>query len=416
MSEFAVRAIATACAVLLALVAPAHAQPSTLDPGPLTRAQAFARVRAMTALGRKMFFDPSLSASGRQSCATCHDPARGFAAPGPGPVAMGGPRLHRPGVRAVPSLRYLQAVPPFTLHYFEPEDEGDESIDNGPTGGLTWDGRVDRGRDQARIPLLSPYEMANANPAAVAAALARAPYARAFRRLFGRAIFADPEAAFEAALRSLAAFEQDAATFYPYSSKYDAYLADRATLTAAEARGLAAFDDPRRGNCASCHPSRRANDGEPPQFTDYGFVALGLPRNEAIPANADPAYFDLGLCGPYRTDLAGRADFCGRFRTPGLRNVALRRSFFHNGVIHSLRQAVEFYATRDTDPARWYSRRADGTVAKYDDLPKRYWGNVETGPPFGGKAGGRPALTDGEVDDIVAFLKTLTDGYRPAAP
>ena len=69
-------------------------------------------------------------------------------------VQLGGKDMRQPGMRAVPSLKYLQVVPQFTEHYFESDDEGDDSIDNGPTGGLTWDGRVDRGRDQARIPLL----------------------------------------------------------------------------------------------------------------------------------------------------------------------------------------------------------------------------------------------------------------------
>ena len=72
------------------------------------------------------------------------------------PVQLGGKDMQQPGMRAVPSLKYLQAVPQFTEHYFESDDEGDDSIDNGPTGGLTWDGRVDRGRDQARIPLCRP--------------------------------------------------------------------------------------------------------------------------------------------------------------------------------------------------------------------------------------------------------------------
>ena len=67
--------------------------------------------------------------------------------------------MRQMGFRAAPGLRYLQVVPPFTEHYFD-SDGPDPSLDNGPTGGLAWDGRVDRGRDQARIPLLSSYEMA----------------------------------------------------------------------------------------------------------------------------------------------------------------------------------------------------------------------------------------------------------------
>ncbi len=381
--------------------------------GPLTRTEAFARAAALTGLGRQMFFDAGLSASGKQACAACHDPAHAFGPPNALPVQMGGPGLDQTGFRAAPSLRYLQAVPQFSEHFFDSEDEADESVDNGPTGGLTWDGRVDRGRDQASIPLLSPYEMANGDAAAVVAALRRASYASDFRRLFGADIFDRPDAAFDGALDALGAFEQSPADFYPYSSKYDAYLAGKAKLTPLEARGLTLFEDPQKGNCASCHVSGLANNGEPPQLSDFGLLALGVPRNSTIAANADPQFFDLGVCGPLRTDMAGRPDYCGLFRTPTLRNVALRRTFFHNGIFHSLRQAVEFYATRDTDPGKWYPRRADSSVAKLDDLPKQYWANLNTDPPFGGKPGGKPALNDEEIDAVVAFLGTLTDGYKP---
>jgi cytochrome c peroxidase len=170
------------------------------------------------------------------------------------------------------------------------------------------------------------------------------------------------------------------------------------------------FEDEAKGNCASCHLSEPANDGEPPQFTDYGLIAIAVPRNPAIPANADPNYVDLGLCGPLRTDFKGRTEYCGLFKTPTLRNVALRKSFFHNGYFHTLREAVAFYASRDSDPARWYPTMADGTVDKFDDLPKAYWPNLNTDPPFNGrKPGDKPALSDAEIDDIVAFLGTLTD-------
>ena len=176
------------------------------------------------------------------------------------------------------------------------------------------------------------------------------------RRAFGKRIFADPDRAFDGILQALEAYEQRYTEFYPYSSKYDAYLAGKAELTASEARGLALFNDPEKGNCAHCHLSARSNDGAPPQFTDYGLIALGVPRNPAIPANADPSFHDLGLCGPLRRDLAGRGEYCGLFRTPTLRNVALRRAFFHNGVFHTLRQVLEFYVERDTNPEKWYPR------------------------------------------------------------
>ena len=398
------------CAFLSAVLAGAGAPAQA---APLTRAEAYARAAALQALGAKLFADPSLSASGQMACMSCHDPAHGFASGNDRSVQLGGRDMHQPGFRAVPALTYIQVVPQFTEHFYESDDEGDASIDNGPTGGLTWDGRVDRGRDQARIPLFSEFEMANADNASLAAKLRRTNYAGAMEKLFGAAVMADDGKAVAAATEAIEAYEQDPRLFYPYDSKYDAYLAGRAKLSPSEARGLEAFNDPARGNCASCHISARGNDGTPPQFTDYGLIAVGLPRNRDIPANADAKFFDLGACGPLRTDLAGQADYCGLFRTPSLRNVALRKTFYHNGAEHSLRKAVEFYVERDTAPEKWYPRAADGHVEKFDDLPAKYRDNINTEPPFGGKPGDRPALSAAEIDDIVAFLQTLTDGYKP---
>jgi cytochrome c peroxidase len=392
------------------VVAASSAAPAAADG--LTRAEAYRRAAALTALGRKLFFDPALSASGALACATCHSPDHAFTPPNAQPVQMGGADLQHSGTRAVPTLKYLQATPQFAAHFFESDEEGDGSVDNGPTGGLAWDGRADRGRDQARLPLLSPYEMANPTPADVSAAALRAGYGPALRRIVGS--HAGGDAAFAAIVAALEAFEQDPQTFYPYSSKYDAVLGGKAELTPAERRGLVLFEDPAKGNCARCHVSQRGKDGTPPQFTDYGLVAIGVPRNAAIPANADPNAYDLGVCGPLRTDLADHPDYCGRFKTPTLRNVALKESFFHNGVFHTLRRAVEFYAERDTDPGRWYVRNGDGSVRKYDDLPPQYDANVDVEPPFGGRPGDRPALDAAEIDDLVAFLQTLTDGYSPA--
>jgi cytochrome c peroxidase len=389
----------------------ASATAQTSDPS-LTRAQAYARATALEALGRTMFADPSLSGSGRIACATCHSAEHAFGPPNDRPVQLGGKDMRQPGLRAVPSLKYLQAVPQFTEHFFESDDEGDESIDNGPIGGLTWDGRVDRGRDQARIPLLSPLEMANDSAAAVAAQLRKSSYAGELRAIFGDGVFEDSDKTFAAAVEALEVFQQSSPDFYPYNSKYDAFLAGREQLTVQETRGLALFNDPAKGNCATCHRSARGNDGTPPHFTDYGLIAIGAPRNPDIPANADPSFFDLGACGPLRTDLNGRGEYCGLFRTPSLRNVGLRKTFFHNGAVHTLRQAIEFYVERDTAPEKWYPRSADGRIVKFDDLPIQYHDNINKEPPFGGQPSDRPALTAADIDDIIAFLKTLTDGYR----
>lgn len=366
-------------------------------------------MQAMADLGRRMFFDASLSASGAMSCASCHDPNAAFGPTNNAAVQLGGADGHAPGNRAVPSLRYVQNVPSFTEHHFD--ESVDESVDQGPTGGHTWDGRADTVHDQARLPLLSPFEMANANPAQVVARAQRASYAASVRETFGDDVFDSGERAFNAVLMALEVFQQSPADFYPYDSKYDAWLRGQTTLTAQESRGLALFNDPDKGNCASCHPSAIQN-GNFPQFTDYGFIALGVPRNAAIPANRDTSYFDKGLCGPLRTDLTNRADYCGRFRTPSLRNIALRRVFFHNGVFKTLRDAVEFYAQRDTRPDKYFPAGHDGGVDKFNDLPAMYRENVNMDPPFGGKPGGRPPLSSAEITDVIAFLGTLTDGYR----
>jgi cytochrome c peroxidase len=375
----------------------------------LARSQAYQRAQALHFLGRRMFFDPSLSRSGKISCASCHSPSFAYGPPNGMSVQRGGANMQRWGIRAVPSLRYLQVIPQFAEHSFDADITGDDSVDNGPTGGLTWDGRVDRGREQARIPLLSAYEMANNSEEQVVAAAENRPYSEELKKLSGDS--EDSGAAFRTILEALEVWQQDSKEFYPYNSKYDAWLAGKAGLSDAESRGLKLFLDSKKGNCARCHIATRGVDGTPPQFTDYGFAALGVPRNSRIPANLNPRWYDLGLCGPERTDLRNKDEYCGLFMTPSLRNVAMRRAFFHNGAIHTLKEAVAFYVQRDTDPEKWYPLSNDGTILKFNDLPPKYRGNVEMGAPFGGQPGEVPALSDHDIDDIVAFLETLNDGY-----
>jgi cytochrome c peroxidase len=239
----------------------------------------------------------------------------------------------------------------------------------------------------------------------------RAVYAAQFRETFGNTVFDGTASAFKAVLMALETYQQNPAEFSPYSSKYDAWLRRETSLSAEELRGLAAFNDPAKGNCARCHPSGVRN-GAFPQFTDFGYAAIGAPRNKAIPANADPRYYDLGLCGPLRTDLSDKKEYCGLFRSPSLRNVAIRRVFFHNGVFHRLEDVVRFYAERDTQPRKWYSRDANGVTIKFDDLPAPYQGNVDTQAPLDRRVGDSPALSEADIKDIVVFLNTLTDGYE----
>lgn len=384
-------------------------------------------VDQLAALGRAMFVDPGLSADGRRSCASCHDPAAAFGpnARTPSPFSEGDP-AHR-GTRAIPSLRYAQFAIRFTEH--TTDDEETHGVDGGPTGGFTWDGRADTAHGQALLPLFDEREMANADAAALARRVAAAPYAAQFRQAFsapGRDVFADAGQVVAWTALAFEVFEQGR-EFAPFDSRYDRWLAGRATLSSAERRGLALFRDPEKGNCDACHPSRRSAGGRAPLFTDAGFIAVAAPRRADLPplaasaavaplaSRAHGAEADLGLCRSGRPGLTDDPSFCGRFRTPTLRNVALRPSFFHNGSVRTLRDAVAFYATRDTDPARWYSRRADGSVHAYDDLPAEMAGFVDREVPFEPWPNGEPRLDDQDIDDIVAFLGTLSDADVDAA-
>jgi len=360
--------------------------------------------KQLEALGRQLFHEPALSASGKQSCASCHSPAHAYGPADGKPAQFGGVDGQQQGNRAVPSLRYLQNVPPFSEHFRD--NDGNDSEDAGPTGGFTWDGRAASLHEQASLPLLSANEMANRSPEQVIAQLQASPSASAFAALFGRDIFQDRQAAFRKLVLALEVFQQSPAEFYPYSSKYDAWLRGQATLSKLELRGLQVFNDPAKGNCAACHLSQRQPDGSFPAFSDFGLIALGVPRNKALAVNRDPAYFDMGLCGPLRQDMQ-RDAYCGLFRTPSLRNVASRKVFFHNGVFHDLRQVLEFYASRDSDPAKWYGHGKTGQ--RFNDLPSPYHGNINQEAPFGGKAGSRAAFNARDIDAMLAFLQTLTD-------
>jgi len=380
----------------------------TSSPAPATAASVHADsvpdTSAVAELGRKIFFDKSLSASGQLACATCHDPRYAYGPPPGAALALGGPHMDQRGTRAVPSLRYLNAAPAFALdmHFVDG--------DTGSGGGFTWDGRAGSLQAQAMIPLLAGNEMANADPAAVVVKLQRTAYAAQFRELFGAEVFGQPERAYADALEALAAFQKIPSEFFPFNSKYDAYLKGDVDLTEQEERGIAVFKDPQKGNCASCHTTV-TRGGAPPNFTDFDYANVGAPRNAAIAANADPRHYDLGLCGPERTDLTDRKEYCGMFRTPTLRNVALRDAFMHNGVLHGLRAVLEFYAERDTNPERWYPRKPDGSVDKENDLPPDLRGHLNVEVPFNKKPGETPALSGQDIDDLLAFLGTLTDGY-----
>ena len=361
------------------------------------------RLSLQAALGERIFNDASLSASGRQSCASCHVAATGDAQDNALAAQLGGADLSLQGSRTAPSIRYLAFGTAFRL------DGGGT-----PSGGFFWDGRASSLAEQARRPFFNPVEMALASPADLAARLAKADYAQDFAALYGPDIFSRPDDALQAVGSAVQQFELEDVRLRAFSSKFDAFLDGKTTLSAAEARGLAAFEDPLRGNCSSCHTSAKSGRGTHPLFTNFTYHALGVPRNAELVANADPAHADLGLCAREGGDLAARADLCGSFKVPSLRNVALRRALFHNGRFKTLADAVDFYAQRDTRPELFYPALPDGSVDRYDDLPPQFKANVSRGEaPYDRIPGGVPAMSPAEVDDIVAFLEALTDGWTP---
>ena len=380
-------------------------------------------------LGLPLFFDANLSDPAGLACASCHDPRRAFTGNNSTMIGVAqGSRSDQFGTRDAPTVMYLATAPRFSRN-------GSIQTDGKrvPAGGHFWDGRADTLEEQARQPLFNAAEMNNADTPALIAKVARSAYADAFRKEWGDTVFDHPEAALDAVAASIAAFERTR-VFQPFTSKFDYVMRGEAKFTEQEQRGLSFFTIRQKGNCAQCHTVDVASrDPQKSLFTDFSYRALGLPRSMRIPKNADPAFIDLGLCErvpvsgakpgtqtakpgtqtakPTATDIKPPVTdpaACGLFKTPTLRNITITAPYMHNGFFDTLRDAVAFYATRDTDPVRWFSEGK-----KFNDLPIQYHANVDVDtPPYQRRPQQRPQLTDTEVDDIVAFLYTLTDGYK----
>jgi cytochrome c peroxidase len=359
------------------------------------------------ALGRQAFFDTRLSAPAGTSCASCHDPAHGFAGNHGSSIGVAlGSRPDLVGRRNTPSALYAAYVPPLFLY------QDDDAPAPAPFGGLFGDGRVDTLAALVRHPLLDRREMHNRSAADIARKLRSAPYAAGLRREFGAHSLDTTEGALAALGAAMESFLQSR-DMAPFSSRYDAWVAGKARLSTAELRGMKLFKNPDKGNCASCHKfNETAANPARSLFTDFGYEAIAVPRNGAIPANRDPRRFDTGLCDTARArGWPDPSQWCGYFRTPSLRNVAARERYMHNGVFDDLRTAVAFYATRTIDAARWY-RHGEA----FDDVPPRYRANVNAASmPLNRRRGMQPALDADEIEAIAAFLETLTDAPFEAA-
>jgi cytochrome c peroxidase len=359
-------------------------------------------------LGKFLLFDANLSTPPGQSCAACHAPEVGFTGPDSNindtTVAYPGAVHTRFGNRKPPTAAYGGDSP--VLYY----DEMDEVW----IGGMFWDGRAtgwtlgDPLAEQAQGPFLNPLEQNNPNAKLVILKIKDSEYAGLFEQVWGPGSLdwiEDVAGTYERIARSIAAYERSAEV-NPFTSKYDYYLKGQAELTAQEAWGLELFEG--KGMCSACHISQPGPLEEPPLFTDFTYDNLGIPKNPFNPFYTMPRrwnpdgmnWIDYGLGGflkgaGYSPDVYEPE--LGKHKVPTLRNVDLRpypgfiKAFGHNGFFKSLEEIVHFYNTRDVES--WPPPEVPETV-NTDEL-----GNL--------------GLTADEEAAIVAFMKTLSDGYIP---
>jgi cytochrome c peroxidase len=344
-------------------------------------------------LGKKLFFDTSLSDPHGQACAACHGPEVGYTGPDAAINAAGavyeGAVPGRFGNRKPPAAAYAGDSP--ILHW-----NGTKWV-----GGMFWDGRAtgwtlgDPLAEQALGPFLNPLEQNNSSPQVVIDKVLASSYAGLFQQTCPDP---DTNVRYECIGRAIAAYERSPEVS-PFTSKYDYWLKGKARLTGQEQRGLELFNG--KGKCANCHPA--------PLFTDFTYDNLGVPRNPENPFYNEPdwnpdgeSWVDPGLGGFLQStgyDQAVWGPEWGKQKVPTLRNVDLRpakrltKAYVHNGYFKSLEELVHFYNTRDVSGTGW--------------PPPEVAENVNTAEM------GDLGLNRGEELAIVAFLKTLSDGYKP---
>jgi cytochrome c peroxidase len=421
----------------------------------------------MERLGEMLFNDKQLSIDNNQSCAACHAPRSGWTGPEPfiniaGSVYEGSVN-GRFGNRKPPSSAYATPSPILTL-----VDPTTGSF----VGGNFWDGRAtgeklgNPAADQAQGPFLNPVEQALPDAACVVyQACTSGRYQGLFQQVWGAAVCdiawpskqqmkmlcssenvtvplsdadrAKVESAYGDVGLSIAAYE-GSPDVNQFSSKYDAYLAGQVQLTAQEAEGLVLFEG--QGNCAACHVLDPGPAGEPPLFTDFTYDNLGVPKNPQNPwytqtaFNPDGfAWVDEGLGGFLATtpvlnpdgstlvpDYTAYADVNrGKQKVPTLRNVDLRpgpgfvKAYGHNGWFKDLKSVVHFYNTRDVLPE--CPPRPDAlppnTYTEAEALALNCWPEPEVATNVNMTELGNLGLTDAQEDAIVAFMKTLSDGF-----
>jgi len=350
-----------------------------------------AEFKSVEALGEALFFDVNLSANRSQSCATCHDPAHAFVDVRETDAGLAfslGDDGTSLGDRNAPTVTYAMLIPPFQIN-----DMGFYM------GGQFLDGSARDLAAQAGGPPLNPIEMGMPNKASVVLRLRESEeYIAGLEAYFGADVFDDDEVAYGAMTQAIAAYESTD-LFAPFDSKYDRALRGEYEMTAQEALGKELFFNKDHTNCSMCHMLKQFPTDEGETFTAYEYFNIGVPTNgPGRKANGIlKGKIDLGLLGhPEVNDTIEM----GKFRTSGLRNIAVTGPYMHNGIFRDLRTVVLFYN-------------------KYNSLEPEWQINPETGKSFGWPEVSKtlavrelthgPALTNEQVDALVAFLETLTD-------
>jgi cytochrome c peroxidase len=378
-------------------------------------------------LGEAIFFDTNLSVNNNQSCAACHGPGAGWTGPdaaiNAGGAVYEGSIPGRFGDRKPPSAAY--ATPSPILHYVI---EKKKALF---IGGNFWDGRAtgetlgSPAAEQAQGPFLNPLEQALSSPADVISRICVSTYSDLFTGVCGTDACdpANESAAYNCVGLSVAAYE-GSSEVNQFTSKYDAFLKGQVDLTKQEKQGLNLFKS--KGKCANCHDLDPGPNGEHPLFTDFTYDNLGVPRNPMNPFYSELdfnsqgfSWIDLGLGG----FLGSRMDYQqfaaannGKMKVPTLRNVdkwdpilgTKIKAYAHNGYFKTLKQIVHFYNTRDAKPPC-----LSAFTPVEDAMAQGCWPVPEVPVNVNSKELGNLQLTDAQEDAIVAFMKTLSDGFMP---
>lgn len=405
-------------------------------------------------IGKSLFEDTELSSKRNQACVLCHAPEAGFSSPRSDVNAAGavieGSIAGRFGNSKPPSAAYAAQSP---VLYHTHEEDGGVLF----TGGAFWNGRASGNKlgrpvaDQARSPFLDPNEMALPDGVCVVQRVCKPAspghYPVKLTDVWGEDICkidlppdldrrcADPaakialekeirekvELAFDKIALAIAAYEASEEV-NPFSSKFDLVLAGKAEFNPQEAKGLELFMD--KALCANCHLLDAGPAGGPPLLTDFTYDNLGVPANPENPFYANStsnpqgrAWVEQGLKAYLETDPLYRATAAsqlGKVKVPTLRNVDKRpstdfvKAFMHNGYFKTLKGVVNFYNTRDTKPRC----KAPG-LGETEAMAQNCWPGPEVSENLNKDEMGDLELTEAEEDAVVAFMKTLSDGYRP---